>query len=401
MKNVLVLTSTFPRWKNDATPSFVFDLSNLLAKKYNIVVLAPHAYNAAKHKDMENLKVVRFRYFLPEKHQKIAYGAGIIPNVKKSFLAKMQIPSFLASQMNNAKGIIKKEKIGLMHAHWLMPQGVVGALLKKIYKMPLIVTIHGSDLFPLKSRFFKAVQKSVVKNTDIITVNSEAAKKELLSRFPEIKNKVKLIPMGIDTNIFRPKNIKNKYEKYKNNKIILFVGRLNEQKGVEYLIKAMPYVISKIKNAKLIIIGEGDYKKHLEKIVDEIKISDAVVFLGSKSHAEIADYYNLADVFVLSSVTTSMGTEALGLVLIEAMACGTCVIGSSSGGIKGIIKNNVNGLIFQEKDSGELSNKIIRVLANEKLRKRLSKNGLMCARRNYNWKIISKKFLNIYKQLIK
>ena len=399
MKNVLVLTTTFPRWRNDTTPSFVFTLSGLLAKKYNITVLAPHAYNAAKNENMGSLKVRRFKYFFPGKFQKIAYGAGMLPNVKKSILAKMQLPGFLASQISSAKKIIGKEKIGMMHAHWLVPSGLIAALLKKRYNMPLIITIHGSDLFPLKSRFFRALQQYAVKNADLITINSKIAQNELVSRFPKIKNKVKVISMGIDTDIFRPKNVK--YKKYRNNRIIIFVGRLNEQKGVECLIMAMPDVISREKNAKLLIIGEGNHKKHLEKIINELKLGNFTEFLGSKNHAELADYYNLADVIVLPSVTGKTGTEALGLVLIEAMACGTCVIGSSSGGIKEIIKDNVNGLIFQEKNSKELAHKIIKVLKDSKLRERLGKNGLIYARQNYKWDKISNKFLELYGKLLK
>ena len=401
MKNVLVLTTTFPRWRNDSTPSFVFDLSSLLSKKYNIAVLAPHAYRAAKNESIGNLKVARFSYFLPWKYQKIAYGAGILPNVKKSLLAKMQLPGFLASQINSAKKIIEKEKINIVHAHWLVPSGLIGALLKKKYKIPLIVTIHGSDLFPLKNRFFRAMQQYVVKNADLITINSKIAQNELVSRFPGIKNKIKLIPMGIDTSTFRPKNTKNKHKRYRNNKIILFVGRLNEQKGVEYLIKAMQNVASEVKNAKLLVIGEGDHKKHLENLAKSLEIGDYVEFLGSKPQTEIAGYYNLADIVVLPSATSKMGTEAFGLVLVEAMACGACVMGSSSGGIKEIIKNNINGLIFQERNSGELSAKMIKLLKNQKLRNRLGRNGLAYARQNYKWDKISSKFLKLYSNLLK
>jgi len=404
MKNVLVLTSTFPRWMNDSTPPFVFALSNFLAKKYNIIVLAPHCFKAAKKEKIGNLTVYRFRYFFPEKYQKIAYGAGMLPNVKKSFLAKMQIPSFLFSQIKNAVSIAKKEKIDLVHAHWLLPQGLIGIFLKKAYKIPLIATVHGTDLFPLKSRFFRSIQKKIVGNADIITTNSKTAEKELLSRFPEIKSRLRLVPMGIDTKIFKPRNkkkLRSKFKKYESSKIVLFVGRLNEQKGIEYLISAMPNVISKIKTARLLIIGEGDYRQQLESLITELNLGNFVEFLGSKEHKEIAIYYNLADVLVLPAVTAKMGTEAFGLVLAEAMACGTCVIGSSSGGIKDIIHNGVNGMIFKEKNSEELADKIIRVIKDTKLRKKLSRNGAIFSKRNYDWNAISKKFLRIYKKLLK
>ena len=401
MKKVLVLTTTFPRWENDTTPSFVFTLSKLLSEKYEITVLAPHAFKAAKKEKISNLNINRFMYFFPEKYQKIAYGAGIIPNVKKSFLAKLQIPGFLASEIKNAKSIIKKNKIDLVHAHWLIPQGIIGVMLKKKYNLPLVVTIHGSDLFPLKSHLFKSMQKMVVAGADVITVNSEVAINELVSRFPEAKNKIVKIPMGIDTKVFRPKKAGSKFKKYKGKKIILFAGRLNEQKGLEYLLKALPSVISEIKNIKLLIVGEGEYKKQLEKIADGLGIINHVEFLGSKNHDELSGYYNLADVFVLPSVTSSIGTEAFGLVLAEAMACGTCVIGSSSGGIKEIIKNNENGLIFQEKNSDELARDMIKVLKDGKLRERLAKKGLKYSRKNFDWSIISKKFLKIYGKLLK
>ncbi len=401
MKNALVLTTTFPRWLGDTTPSFVFDLANRIAEKYKVIVLAPHHSKAKRKEKLGNLIIHRFRYFFPERYQKLAYGAGILHNVKSSILAKAQIPGFLASQANSAKRIAANEKIDLIHAHWLVPQGLIGVMLKRKYKIPLIVTIHGSDLFPLKNKFFKSLQKAVVENANIITVNSETARKELVSRFPSTNIKVVKIPMGIDLNIFKPKKVKNKFQKYKNNRIILFVGRLNEQKGVDYLIKSIPIIFSKIKNIKLLIIGEGEYKKHLQKIVVDLKLNNNVEFLGSKSHHEIADYYNLADAVVLPSVTSRLGTESFGLVLVEAMACKACVIGSSSGGIKDAIKDNFNGLIFEEKNYHELAQKIMKVLADKNLKERLSKNALKFARENYDWEIISKKFIKLYEELLK
>ena len=90
------MASTFPRWKNDTTPTFVYELSRRLANKERaIVVLAPHANKASKHEFFDGLDVYRFQYFYPSSLQRLAYGAGIIPNVKSSFAAKLNIPFFL------------------------------------------------------------------------------------------------------------------------------------------------------------------------------------------------------------------------------------------------------------------------------------------------------------------
>ncbi len=398
MKTCLVLASTFPRWKHDTTPGFVYELSSRLAsKKRKIIALAPHADKSAVHEQIGKVEVYRFRYFFPYSLQKVAYGAGIIPNVKKSILALIQVPFFLLSEYLATRKLISKYNPEIIHAHWLIPQGVIAAMLKKDNINP-IVTIHGSDLFPLKNRFFKSMQRNVIKNCHICTVNSEATKSELLKRFPEHKNKVVVIPMGVDTSLFRKRDVKSRFTQYSNDKIILFVGRLNEQKGVEYVIKAMPVINKKIKNSKLLIIGEGNYGKGLQEVTNFLKL-DNVKFLGPINQKELADYYNLADVFVLPSITSKIGTEGLGLVLLEAMSCGTPVIGTNTGGIPTIVKNNQTGILVKEKDKDELAQGIIKVLSDVKLRRKLSKNGIKFVRNNYSWDIIAQKFDDLYKKL--
>jgi len=398
MKTALVLTSTFPRWKNDTTPRFVYELSNRLAAKgTKIIVMAPHADGALKQENLGHVDVRRFRYFYPPKFQKLAYGAGIIPNFKRSFAAKLNVPFFLLSEYFSAKCLIDKENPNIIHAHWLIPQGIIGAMLKN-RKTKLIVTVHGSDLFPLKNFVFRALQRKVLKKCDFCTVNSEATKNELIKRFPEYKNKVRLIPMGVDMKIFSPKNVKSQFKQYSNQKIILFVGRLNEQKGIDYLIKSLSSVNKKIFNSRLLIIGEGAYKKKLQKLADSLKLQN-IEFLGSVPHQRLPDYYNLADVFVLPAVTSKIGTEGQGLVLAEAMACGTCVIGTDTGGIKFLIKNNQNGLLVKERDEFALADNITKILSNNKLKQKLSKNGMGFVKKNYSWDTIVGKFDKLYREL--
>ncbi|HLC60506.1 MAG TPA: glycosyltransferase family 4 protein [Candidatus Nanoarchaeia archaeon] len=395
MKTALVLTSTFPRWKNDTTPRFVYELSDRLAEMgTKIIVMAPHADGALKQENIEHVDIHRFRYFYPYKLQKLAYGAGIIPNFKRSFAAKLNVPFFLLSEYFSASRLIKQENPDIIHAHWLIPQGIIGAMLKN-KKTKLIVTVHGSDLFPLKNFIFRFLQRNVLKKADFCTVNSEATWNELVKRFPEYQSKVKLIPMGVDTDLFVRKDVKSKFRQYKNKKIILYVGRLNEQKGIGYLIKSLPTVNKKISNSRLLIIGEGAYKKELQKLVDSLNLEN-VEFLGSIPHKNLVDYYNLADVFVLPAVTSRIGTEGQGLVLAEAMACGACVIGTETGGIKFLIKNNQNGLLVKEKDESHLADSIIQVLSDNKLKKKLSKNGIQFVKKNYSWGTIVRKFNNLY-----
>ena len=103
---ILVLTTTFPRWENDSTPRYVYDLSKRLAYKFRMIVLAPHHYGAKKTETHGKLSVRRFSYFKPERLQKLCYDGGIIPNMKESFFARVQIPLLIISEFISSYKII-------------------------------------------------------------------------------------------------------------------------------------------------------------------------------------------------------------------------------------------------------------------------------------------------------
>ena len=397
---ILVLTTTFPRWDNDSTPRYVYDLSKRLAYKFRIIVLAPHHYRAKKMETYGKLSIRRFSYFKPERLQKLCYDGGIIPNMKESFFARVQLPLLIISEFISSYKIIKNENIGMIHAHWILPQGFVGVFLKKLFRIPLLVTVHGSDLFALKSKLSKKLQNFVVKNADIVTVNSKATGNEIVKRFPTYSSKVKVIPMGVDIGLFKKKNIK-KPKKYSKNKILLFVGRLSDQKGLQYLIDAMPEIIKYDTKIKLLIIGEGPYEKILQEKLQSNNVEEHIEFLGSMPSTEISKYYNFADIFVMPSLSTKTGTEALGLSLLEAMACGCRVIGTNIGGIPFVIKNNYNGTLIKQKDSLELSNAITRILKNKKRSIKLGNRAAEFVKKNYSWDKILKDFTKIYVGLTK
>jgi glycosyltransferase involved in cell wall biosynthesis len=302
------------------------------------------------------------------------------------------------SEFLSARKLIKKYKPDILHAHWIIPQGILAVFLKKRYKIPLVVTVHGSDLFPLKNRMFKSIQKTVLENCDACTVNSTATKNEIIARFPQFKSKIAVIPMGVDIKKFSGKTV-NKPKKYKNKKIILFVGRLNEQKGIEYLIKSVPYIKSNHPNIKLLIIGEGSYKAHLENVARSLNVRENVDFLWAIPHSKITDYYRMSDVFVLPSITSKIGTEGLGLVLLEAMAAKVPVIGTNTGGIRYTIKNMQNGILVEERNSKQIADGIILLLSNSKLRAKITKNAFKFSNKNYSWDIVVKKFDKLYNKL--
>lgn len=153
---ILVTASTFPRWENDTEPPFVFLLSTHLAQLgHKILVLAPHFKGAKFHEQMENIEVYRFPYFFPFSFQKLCYEGGIVANMKKSILAKLQAPLLCISEFIYMIFLIIKEKPDLIHAHWIVPQGLVGSLVSKLLSIPLAITAHGTDIYSYQKGIFK------------------------------------------------------------------------------------------------------------------------------------------------------------------------------------------------------------------------------------------------------
>lgn len=397
MKNVLVTASTFPRWDKDTIPGFVDILSRKLSKDNNIIVLAPHYPGAKTHETFEKMEIYRFKYFFPENLQRLCYDGGILPNLKRSFLAKIQVPFFLLSQMFSMIWLVHKRNIDLVHAHWVIPQGFIAAILKKIYKIPLIITVHAGDIFPLKNKILRFFAGWAINSSDYCTVNSKATKNEIL----KLKNKqnISIIPMGVDLNLFSPDKKSGLLRK--NLKIsgpmLLSIGRLAEKKGFRYLIKAIPDVIKKFPKVKLVIIGDGPEKNKLSSIVRDLNLDDNVLFLGELRNKLLPSYYASSDVFILPSIIAQSGdTEGLGVVLLEAIASGTAVIGSNVGGIPDIIKDNITGLLVKQKDPKQIADAILRLLSDKNLRTNLSKNAQEHIRDNYSWDIVLRKFQEIY-----
>ena len=179
---ILVLTTTFPRWKQDSTPSFIYEMSKRLQDVgFEIVVLAPSHHGAKRFEIMDGMKVYRFPYFFPAKHQKLAYEGGILPSLKKSNLSKIQVPFFFISELCYALKLVRKENIDVIQSHWLIPGGLIGAVCKKVYGKKHISTelaagLAALEILPLK----KVILNFIIKNSDKLTVLSSYIQEKLL-----------------------------------------------------------------------------------------------------------------------------------------------------------------------------------------------------------------------------
>jgi glycosyltransferase involved in cell wall biosynthesis len=389
---VLVLASTFPRWPYDTEPPFVYNLSRHLTERFDVVVLAPHAPGAKDVETMDGMEVHRFHYAWPEKAQLLAYG-GMLPNLKRNPWLWGLVPWFLATELVSTIRLVRSHQIDVIHAHWLVPQGLVAALAATIVRKPVVMTAHGGDVYGLRGKWASAFKRwALSRMTRVTAVSRDLADaiRELDSHRP-----VDVISMGVDVTRFRRRRGARKVTTALNvtGPVILFVGRLAEKKGVRYLIEAMPEVLEQVPDATLVIVGDGPLRQDLEQRVSNLGISASVRFTGAKSPEDLPQFYSAADLLVAPSIVADGGdTEAFGLVIAEAMACGCPVIASDVGGIGDLIKHEMTGLLVQQRDSSELAVAVCRVLADDVLRQRMRRMGGAHVKRNFAQTVITERY---------
>ena len=394
-KKLLVFTSTFPTflcW--DATPWFVYDLTKRLSKLWlNIVVLTPRLPWTKKYEKIEWIKIYRFPYFFMSKLEKLNDWA-ILPNIKKNKLLLFQVPFLLLAWLINLIKIVKKEKIEIIHAHWIIPQGFLSVIYKKIFNknIKILTTSHWSDINSLNSYLWTFIKKHTLKNIDKTTVVSKDLYEKSINLWVNKKN-ISIIPMWIDTKLFSYKNydekIKKKYEiKWK---FLLFVWRLVEEKWVIYLIKAMKWVVKKYNNIKLIIVWTWPLENELKKEVSKLKLEKNIIFTKHIQNSKLPKYYTTADIFVWPSLK-----EGLWLVYIESILSWTVVIWTDSLWIKDIIKEWKTWYIVKKWNIKEIEETIFKILKKEDINIIKYREDI---KQNFSLKIVSKNYYNLISKL--
>ena len=362
-KKLLITGSTFPRWEGDTEPRFIFDYADAMAKYYDVTVLVPAAPGAKDRERMSNVNVIRYHYFPIHKWETLCYPGAIVPRIKEKKIRLFLVPFLFLSLYCHLKKILSKYDI--VHAHWLIPQGIVQSFFKD---KPYIVTGHGGDVTSLNKGLFRRLKLRCLRNARQVTVVSEHLKKRVQELVPEINPSV--ISMGVNTKSFGQQYRVPNYFGQGDKKVVLFVGRLAEKKGVTYLIEAMKQI-----DAVLVIVGDGPLKGELQSQAKQLE-GNKVQFLGGKTHEELKTIYASSDIFAAPSVTAKDGDqEGFGLVMLEAMASGLPVVANDSGGISQLIENGVNGLLCAEKCIWQLVDNISSLLNDGNLYQRIIGNG--------------------------
>lgn len=336
----------------------------------------------------ENFKVTRSASLLPRGIDPFVSGDDLNQLVSGSWLTKLALLVSLTCYL--AKAFVLACRADVICSHWMVPSGLLGALISRILRKPHIVVEHSGALHLLtRRRVGTWLARFVIDGCDRIVTVSCDLKRKLLALCPTAGDKVETIPMGVSLPV-------NQVELGDRDPTltVVFIGRLTEIKGLDVLLRAMVG----LRDLRLIVAGDGELRDQLEKEAAELRVN--AHFVGRIGAAQRDELLSKCDVVVIPSRVVADRTEGTPVVCLEAMAAGRAVIASQVGGLAEAIVDGENGLLFDSGDYLALQDKLRLVIDDEAIRKKLGESASRSAAA-YDWLHIGSRYRGIIHGVLK
>lgn len=388
--NILILTPFFPPHIGGVETVAYKKAIKFSELGHNVVVITSKCIGEKRdYYKISNISIHRFKAFT-------------LPELKT--LPQISNVGFMIKAFFKLPEIIKKYKIQIIYGEThVFPLTFLSYFLNIIvFKRPMVISVQGRFNIglwaPLENIFDKIITKHFYYKIDKIICSSTSLRNRLL-KLKIKKEKLTVIPNGVDTNLFKKIPNANYFDKYLTkitHKKVLFVGRLDIQKGVEYLIKAIPIVIKNYSEVHFFILGNGYLEEKLKSLALTLNISNQITFLNNVPLEKLPYVYSSADYLCLPSLH-----EGFPSTIVQALSIGLVIIASNVEGIPDVIKKNENGFIVEPGNVEQLSKNILVALTleQEKIDLIIKKN-IKLVKQKYSWEIIISQLLDLFKKIV-
>ena len=362
-----------PLW-GSGSGTYVRKLAEEFSKEDQVAVVCP------EDRKFKNIKIYEVKTPFPGVFQ----NHPEYPKAKKySEMTGSELTDYLLPYFRLAVKAVEEFKpqiLFVQHASFLV---CIADYIKSIYNIPYTVAVHGPDLnTALIDKRIRNLSKHSIERVSKVFPNSFDTKHRFINIFGEVyRNKTRTIFPGVDLALY-PKNrrisiIDKKYH-LKNKKLVIYAGRIDKEKGIEYLIRAAKDI-----KGEVYILGGGDHLKELEALVKKLKLENVhfVGYFGQERLVELREFYTRASVVVVPSTVR----EAIGLVILEAMASETPVVASNIGGIPNIIKEGKTGYLVKPRSPKEIAERVNKILENDKLTQAMGDRCRKLIEEKYTW----------------
>jgi glycosyltransferase involved in cell wall biosynthesis len=435
---LLVLTHNYPRFPGDFSGSFIQALCEALAaadtqpspsadfaegivaraavRDAGVVLPAGEAVTvltpfdpafvrpgSESAEDTSPVEVLTYRYIFPDFLHRLGYMRTLESDIQLRGWALLLAPFMFVFGALAALRVAGRIKPDLIHAHWVLPNGFIGALVARQLRIPLVVSLPGSDvLMAGKNPLFRWMANYAWQSASLITTNSAELRDEAI-RLGAPAGKFELIIYGVNAAQFVPSDegtaeLRAALGLSIDDVVVLGVGRMVYKKGFDVLIRAIALLHELHGHVKAVLIGEGDLKSDWQKLAVDSGVGERVLFVGRVPYDQIARYYNMADMLAMPSVTHPI--DGLNVCVLDAMACAKPIVASRVAGNPLVVADGINGIRVDEGRPEQLAHAIARLADAPALRVKMGAASRKRVEEEFDWPHLAAHYLREFEDII-
>jgi glycosyltransferase involved in cell wall biosynthesis len=381
--------------------SFVHSLSVGLTQLGNdVTVLAPYDPKVVRGWQ-STVRVKRVRYVWPDSWSLVGHARSLAADVRLKWHAYPLTALFTIAATLRLWGEVARQGADVIYAQWLVPSGFVGALVSRLSGVPLVVSLHGSDVFVAERYAVLRPAVRVIFRTvrHVIACSTNLAQRAVELGAPH--EAVTVVPYGVDTERYRPHpdsgpGLRATLGLPASQQVVMAMGRLVYKKGFSYFLRAAPLVLARYPDTVFLVAGDGPLRGELEALAASLGIADQFRFVGQIPWSQTPDYLAMSEVFAVPSILDEAGNlDGLPNVVLESLATGCPIVASGVAGIPEVVHDDHNGLLVPPKDERALADAICRLLGDPQLRQRLGRAARASVVNSLSWTHVGNRIAGI------
>ena len=401
---ILTVTTSFPKFEGDTTAPFIESITRELASRGHELTVVLPARSDLRPAPIEGVRFRPYRYAPSASLEVFGYAEALRADVALRGAAYAVLPLAVLSGLRSLRQELRGQSYDVVHAHWVVPSGAMAALALDGSGPPLVVSLHGSDVF-LSER--SGVARLGARRAFRAAARVTACSRDLSERSLPLgaRSAPEVIPYGVASEVFRPDpagggDLRRKLGLPPNAFVLFAAGRLVHKKGFEYLLEAAGELCRRGRAVALVIAGKGDLEQELRTRAEALGISPHLTLAGNVDRKSLPLYFAMADAVVVPSVRDAAGNvDGLPNVLLEAMASAKAIVATDVAGIPEALRAGRDGLIVAEKDPAGIADAVEQLMRSDELRGRLGRAARTRVEEDLSWKNAGEKFESVLRSV--
>ncbi len=399
-----VLTHNYPRFPGDFSGTFIEAIcEELAAQGHRVTVWAPYDPAYTRPLDNGRVQLRLYRYAWPDHLHKLGYMRTMQSDLALRLEAYALSPAMFAAGIAAVTRDARVLRPDVLHAHWVLPNGFIGAVASRALGVPLAVSVPGSDAqVAAQNPLFHKMAQFAFDQASLLTANSASLRDAVVDLGAD-RSKFDMIIYGTDPAKLRPDatgvaELRTQLGIAEDAVIALAVGRMVPKKGFDMILRALTEPQLCDRNIIALMVGEGDEWAAYQTLAAELDVADKVVWTGNVPNDRINVYYNLADMLLMPSV--SKPADGLNVCVLDAMSCGKPVIGSNVAGNPLAIVHGETGFIVPEQSPAALADAIATLVENPQLRRYMGDAGRARIDNELGWPHLARRYVGHFEGMI-